>query len=625
VRAEVASLRERCQQRVHELGDLFVTLDDPTPACATCGKPMRVQKTQRRHGVTLAHGTFHLQETVHACTTACGHSGRPVTSRAPTLAAILPPGSVVGYDVMVAVGLDRFLHHRQREEIRAALAQDHGVVLSTGEISTLGRRFLAYLEALHRASAPALAAALNADGGWPLHLDATGEDGRGTLVVAYAGWRHWALGAWKVPTERAEFILPAIREVTDAFGPPCAIVRDLGRAMADAADDFVASLPTPIPILACHYHFLADIGEDLLAKGHDQMRVLFRQAEIVPRLRAFVRQHGDRLGSAIAHGREGLRQWLAESHPGQGTPQGQAGLAVVRSLAQWVLDSRAEGTDQGFPFDVPYLALYDRCLQVESAVAAFLREPPADRQVKRSLERLQQILRPVECDVPPFLSVSTALTRRLDLFTELRDALRLNATDRKTGVQTEAEQKRASLHDIQRAVTALEASLRARRPARGPAKETRQAIDLLLSHLDRHGAHLWGHVITIPAPGGTSIRLVDRTNDCLESYFHGLKHGERRRSGRKILTQDFERLPPAAALAVNLTHADYVEIICRGSLDRLPAAFAALDAGNRTRSVAARATPPIMRVETASLSAADRRIIRTTAMGDRIVAAAQTI
>ena len=618
----MASLRESCQQRVHELGDLFVTLDDPIPRCATCGKPMRVQKTQRRHGVTLAHGTFHLLEAVYTCTPACRQSGPSLASRTPTLAAILPPRGVVGYDVLVAVGLARFVHHQQREEIRAALGRDHGVVLSTGEISTLARRFLAYLEALHQTAAPALAAVFRADGGWPLHLDATGEDGRGTLVVAYAGWRHWVLGAWKVPTERAEFILPHLHEVATAFGPPCAIMRDLGRAMADASEDFVGSLPKPIPILACHYHFLADIGEDLLAKGHDQLRGLFRQAEIVARLRACVRQHGERLGSAIEQGRQGLRQWLAESQVGHRIPEGRSGVAVVRSLAQWVLDYHAEGTDEGFPFDVPYLALYDRCLQVTSAIGTFLREAPADRHVRNSLERLQQILRPIDSDVPPFVSVSTGLTRRVEFFAELREALRLNPKDPETVAKTTPEI--GTLEDIQDAVTALEASLRARRPARGPAQDLRQAIDIILAHLDRHGSHLWGHAITMPTPGsGTTIRLVDRTNDCLESYFHGMKHGERRRSGRKILTQDFERLPAAAALAVNLTRADYVEIVCHGSLDRLPAAFAALDHGNRSRSVAAGATAPPAYAETASLSAADRRVIRMRAMGDRIVSAAQ--
>ena len=169
----------------------------------------------------------------------------------------------------------------------------------------------------------------------------------------------------------------------------------------------------------------------------------------------------------------------------------------------------------------------------------------------------------------------------------------------------------------------LEASLRTRRPARGLDTDLRQAIDVILSHLDRHGPHLWGHAILITVDDETRIRLVDRPNDCLESFFHGMKHGERRRSGRKILTQDFERLPPAAALAVNLTHPDYVEIVCGGPLTRLPAAFAALDAGNRSRSLAA-APPPPTQVETASLSAADRRLIRMAAMGQRIMAAAQT-
>ena len=173
------------------------------------------------------------------------------------------------------------------------------------------------------------------------------------------------------------------------------------------------------------------------------------------------------------------------------------------------------------------------------------------------------------------------------------------------------------------AVATLEASLRTRRPPRGPGTDLRQAIDVILSHLDRHGPHLWGHAIPVPVGHEPRLRIVDRTNDCLESFFHGMKHGERRRSGRKILTQDFERLPPAAALAVNLTHPDYVEIVCGGSLDRLPTAFAALDPGNRSRSIAAVPPPPLL-VETASLSAADRRLIRMAAMGQRIMAAAQT-
>jgi hypothetical protein len=212
-----------------------------------------------------------------------------------------------------------------------------------------------------------------------------------------------------------------------------------------------------------------------------------------------------------------------------------------------------------------------------------------------------------------------ALDRRAKLFAELRRALRLEDKDKAPGVGSEREA--GKLNDIRSAVKKLTASLKKRRPERGPARDLRAAIDLILSHLDRHGPHLWGHVIPIPQECGGGIRLVDRTNNILESWFGSLKHAERRRSGRKILTQDFERLPPSAALAVNLDRPDYVEILC-GSLKDLPAAFAQLDALNRHQPAAVQT--PGVDPETASLSTRDRRLVRIPALEERITAAARS-
>jgi hypothetical protein len=66
-----------------------------------------------------------------------------------------------------------------------------------------------------------------------------------------------------------------------------------------------------------------------------------------------------------------------------------------------------------------------------------------------------------------------------------------------------------------------------------------------------------------------------------------MKRVERRCSGRKILTQHLERLPPAAALALNLIYPDYVTIVC-GAIENLPQAFSRLDEGNRRESLPAR-------------------------------------
>src|SRR5947209_10381332 len=70
--------------------------------------------------------------------------------------------------------------------------------------------------------------------------------------------------------------------------------------------------------------------------------------------------------------------------------------------------------------------------------------------------------------------------QRADLFTRLRAVLRLE--DNEPTVK--------QLKNVQSALKRFTASLRRERPRRGPARDIRQAIDLILAHLDRHSPHL---------------------------------------------------------------------------------------------------------------------------------------
>jgi hypothetical protein len=599
-------------QRLRQTTGVLVEAGEDGMVCPICGGATRVQKTRVRGGVSLAHGRVRIRETVRVCIAGCGRSRADLP-----LSAVFAARTSVAYDVMVRVGLERFVANRQRGEIRSSLA-DEGVELSEAEISVLGRRFLDYFEALHTARAPELRAALRSDGGWPMHLDATGEDGRGTLLVVYAGWRGWVLGAWKIPTERADAISPKLGQMADRFGSPCAIMRDLGRAVSEAAATFVAARKLRIPVLGCHMHFLRDIGIDLMRPTHDELRSSFRHFKVVAKLCAMARAFGRRLGAGLPQARKDLQLWQRQRDQDHRLPNGSAGLATVRALAQWVLDFPRDGLDQGFPFDVPQLDLYDRCLDVLAALNAFLRCPPSDAKVRRACEQLHRILQPVDSDVP-FDRLARTLRARRSLFHELRNALRLGLKPAHlSGKVVPCGQDAAELEQIRAAVQQLTQSLRQRRPARGPAQDARRAIDLVLSHLDRHGHSLWGHEVRLPT-GAT--RRVARTNNALEGFFRTLKHGERRRSGRAVLTQDLEQLPPAAALALNLTHPDYIQILC-GSLDNLPIAFAKLDADGQHPN--ANSVPCSHETVSRSLPIADRDIVRTDEMFLRINAAANS-
>ena len=606
--------------RLRETAGVLVMAPPPAGQCGACGGRMAVQKTRVRGGVTMAHGRVRIGVKVSVCTAGCGANG----ARSSTdLSAIFPPRATFGFDVIARVGIERFVHYRQRDEIRATLAAE-GVELSDGQISLLGRRFLEYLEALQRVRAPELRKALKRDGGWPLHVDATGENGQGTLLAAYAGWRGWVLGAWKISTERADAILPRLHEVETLFGAPCAIMRDLGKAVIEASRDFVGK--RKIPILSCHLHFVKDVGKDLLRETHDQLRDLFRRFEVLPRLRTLARDLGRSLGADIERARGAVADWVVGADERFRMPDGPDGLAVVRALAQWVLAFADEGTDAGFPFDRPQLDLYRRSLWACRAAESLLRKPWHDQRVHATLQRLHAVLEPVRSELP-FERPARTLEARSVLFDELRTALRLKAKVAPSfaASATSEQEQRDEIRDVRKAVRAFRTCIEKRRPARGPAQDMRQAIDLVLEHLDRHGSSLWGHVIILPQQAGGGIRLVERTNVVLESFWHDMKHGERRRSGRKILTQDFEHLPAAAALARNLTKPDYVQILC-GSLEKLPQAFAELDASNRDKSLPARLRASACAGEadivSSSLPTADRKLVRMDAMNILVLAEA---
>ena len=100
--------------------------------------------------------------------------------------------------------------------------------------------------------------------GYPLHIDATCDRGRGGTFLCLAGWTGWVLHAVRIASENAGELRPAVERTLAAFGDPLAVMRDLGAAGAQAV---AACRRRDIPDLLCHFHFLAAVGHKLL-DGH---------------------------------------------------------------------------------------------------------------------------------------------------------------------------------------------------------------------------------------------------------------------------------------------------------------------------------------------------------------------
>ena len=118
--------------------------------CAVCGAPTVIARSKNRTVVTYAEGMFEAVEVQKKCSVDSFHS----VMKSEALARIVRPRQRFGYDLIVYVGLMRYLKKKQREEICEELFRKRAIKLSAGTVSNLCDRFLLYLEALHLVRSP---------------------------------------------------------------------------------------------------------------------------------------------------------------------------------------------------------------------------------------------------------------------------------------------------------------------------------------------------------------------------------------------------------------------------------------------------------------------------------------
>ena len=630
LRKELLCLQSDCGRKVRDIKGVVITISPEKTTCPQCQEKMGVRNSYPRKLTTEKYGTVSARVITLKCNEGCRTiDGSTVLRHPDIISRIVPKCASIGYDVEVEVGLQRYLKRMQREEVREHLIEKD-IHISNGKITNLAHRFLRHFGFLHAQRSSALKEAIEQEGGYVGHVDATGECGTGTLFINVDGWRGWVLGAWRLTTECADQIKPCLEESKEKFGAPRAMMRDYGKAMIPAVQEFVDGCDEKIEILGCHQHFCGFVGKDLLKGAYDKLGGLLNKHGFKTPLAAIVREWGKRKG-VQGHGvKRAIEKWN-EDLGSYRMPKGPIGIAALRSHVQWVLDINSETNNLRFPFELPHLIFYCQCKALRSTCDAYIRYAPDDPYLLRSLKRLTKILDPIITD-DSFSDVIKILRRRNKLFSELRSALRVipKISGVKKTVSLPLDVRLAELNDIKKAVAKLKLSLIERRPKRGPGEDNRNAIDTTLKHLDKHETSLWGHVIRLPEHAGGGIRLVQRTNLPAEGFFSGFKRGIRRQTGKKILTQELESIPPENALVSNLNDPRYVQILC-GSIEKLPEAFAELDRDEELKLAdlkrEAEERPRTSeenryKIETASLSRSDKNFVRKPSLKAKILKAA---
>jgi len=510
------------------------------PQVSCCDGDLKVLKSREKNVVTLDIGPFRAQETILQD---AGGSVYPSEQ----LRALSPNRCTFGYDVLVYVGYALFVHSHNEQQILEQLGKKN-VSISARQIGYLGSKFIAYLAIAHYQSRQRLKQAMILRGGYILHIDGTCEADSPHLFTGIDGIAQIVLDNIKLPSEKAELLIPFLRQIKRQYGDPIALVHDMGKGILSAVETVFRGIPDFI----CHFHFLRDIGKDLFEKEYAVIRNRLKRHKI----RTLLRKKLKALGKTVDDDPQ------AVSTLASGIDRGRIDPAVMKrmpapaayAMIHWALDtSQLDG--YGFPFDCPHFVFYQRLKLLHGIVN--------DRLISNSvLPRLWGPLTKVVED-PQLKKAAMQMQKKVQTFKKLREALSITVSQSKQGLNDDGQQ--TDIKSIEEKVKQFRREVM-----------SDQDYSKMIEQIDRYWGKLFADPITVNTPTGQINIQPQRTNNILERFFRDLKRSNRKRSGTISLNKTLRFILADTPLVKNLDNPDYVEILLDGC-ETLEERFAKID------------------------------------------------
>jgi hypothetical protein len=497
-----------------------------------------------RKVATLHIGHFLAHETVLFCK----HCSDRPSFRSRELADLVPDGCNFGYDVMVFAGRSLFQQLRTVAQTVRELAK-RNVRISESEVRELATRFVIGLAAAHAEAAPRLRSHLGTNGGYILHLDSTCQKGSAHLMTGVDELSGMVLLNARMPTENGDATADFLRDMVDRYGAPIAVACDMSPAILNA----IGKTLDRVPVFICHFHFLRDLGKDLMAEDYTLIRERLAHHGPKAELRRLSRQlrdrthdRGSQLGTLIEHLQNGTEPTdeLVASVPAD---------VLLAALTASALEAERQGDGCGFPFDRPHLAFFRQLQSVLSAASALRKWAALDAPTRKLYDRAIKAMQPV-CDDPELTAAAERIERAAAVFDDLRVAMRIAEPRSAKGLNDDGRQD--DMHSIEARVERFRANLSA-----DPQRRALTGIDAMLAQIDKYWHRLFADPLIVQTPHGQHTVQPQRTNNILERFFRGLNRACRKRSGNRLTAAVLDNMLPDVPLVANLDNPAYVELL----------------------------------------------------------------
>ena len=518
-----------------------------------CGRSeLTVLKTRRKTVQSLA-GPFVARETLLEC----GVCSKVHSSE--ELLRLVPARCNFAYDVLVFVGRALFLGHRTIQEVRDELAE-RNVAISRSEAAYLGRKFVLYTAAAHKRATPRISRAMNLSGGYVLHLDAAHETDAPVVFAGMDGLSKIVLASAKMPSESSEHIAPFLRALRESYGDPAACVHDMGKGICKAVADELPGVPDSI----CHWHFLADIGDDLLGDSYGSLRKSLRKHSASTRLSSLAREAKKELFADSAESRR-----LARAIGGAASPDGPELVepALIYSLSLWILQGKQCGDGRGFPFDRPLLEFSERILRAKERLPEIKAPAKEGNFDGKFMKKFEDILFDAASDAC-FLKAVGELRWRGRIFDRLRRAMRFALPNEAGGLNENGEN--FDMRRVEESVSKFK-----NRIEKDGKLSSDRLIRKMIEQIDRYREKLFAAPVVVDTPNGKITVYPQRTNNILEQFFRGMRRAHRRKTGNDCMRREFRSMLADTPLIRNLENPEYMKILLDGK-ENLEELFAQL-------------------------------------------------
>lgn len=541
------------------LPDNYALDIETSHSICSCGCRLQRKWLKTRKVIGILLGKVHLRHHIKRC---------PQCKKVypyEHLRELLPPNCNYAYDIMVEIGLARYLQKKQNGAIQRYLSNRYRIPVPSSTINVLADRFLTYFATVHYAHAPTIRRIIAAEGGYPLYLDGTCEAGTEVLFSLVHGIHKWVLVAGRIPTENIKDITRLLQHCVSLYGEPVLTLRDLSEQIKQAIQ---AVFPGKSD-LVCHYHFLLNVGKKLLYNHHFALTKRIRSLKIPTSLHSLRHslmknsKNGPPMDEDVLNMLRHTPQQLRMLN------QTQLRRYFAYLILQWLKDFEHDLKGEYFPFDLPYLTFYRRCQTLYDLLSK-ITQKQIDEKARNTFVTIAKHVSHVRED-QNMRSLVKRLEKSEKLFKELRTLLSMKNAKKKSMLR-----QTKPLTTIEIAKN-MEARLSKFRKYLSEVIDTEKDSDMIndakitLQYLEKYWENLFGHVVILSRK--TDPIVLERTNNVLEAQFAHLKHDLRLRIGTKKVNRLLNAMRADQLLVTNIKHQRYLDILYNGSLDNMAKVF----------------------------------------------------